>query len=95
MTIGSKLTLAEAARAAGAAGHQVRTYVTAGLICPCATTSGGYLIFEEDCVARLRLITSATRVGMRMAQIGILVRALDANDQTAVATATAVGRCRH
>jgi len=87
MTTDTTLTLAEAARAAGATVHQVRTYVTAGLICPCATTSGGYLLFEEACVARLRLITSATRVGMRIAEIGALVRALDGNDCPAVAVA--------
>ena len=87
MTTRSPLTLAEAARKAGATVHQVRTYVAAGLVRPCATTAGGYLLFEEACVARLRLITSATRVGMRIAEIGILVKALDANDRRAVATA--------
>ena len=54
MTKGSTLTLAEAARKAGATVHQVRIYVASGLIRPCATTAGGYLLFEEACVARLR-----------------------------------------
>jgi len=84
---GKSLTLAEAARKAGATVHQVRTYVASGLVRPCATTPGGYLLFEERCVARLRLITSATRVGMRIAEIGVLVRALDGNDQAATETA--------
>ena len=93
---GNQLTLAEAAQQAGATVHQVRTYVAAGLVRPCATTSGGYLLFEERCVARLRLITSATRVGMRIAEIGVLVRALDDNDQAAAEVArrsveTAIG----
>ena len=84
---GNQLTLAEAARHAGATVHQVRTYVASGLVRPCATTSGGYLLFEEHCVARLRLITSATRVGMRIAEIGVLVRALDSNDRGATEVA--------
>ena len=87
MTTRSPLTLAEAAGEAGATVHQVRTYVAAGLVRPCAKTAGGYLLFEEECVARLRLITSATRVGMRIAEIGTLIRALDANDLRAVAVA--------
>ncbi|MCI4429657.1 MAG: MerR family transcriptional regulator [Burkholderiales bacterium] len=85
--VGNQLTLAEAARQAGATVHQVRTYVASGLVRPCATTSGGYLLFEERCVMRLRLITSATRVGMRIAEIGVLVRALDGNDQAAAEVA--------
>ena len=87
MTTRSPLTLAEAARKAGATVNQVRTYVAAGLVRPCATTAGAYHLFEEACVAGLRLITSAPRVGMRIAGIGTLVRALDANDRRAVATA--------
>jgi len=57
---GKSLTLAEAARRAGATVHQVRTYVASSLVRPCATTPGGYLLFEERCVTRLRLITSNT-----------------------------------
>jgi DNA-binding transcriptional MerR regulator len=83
----NRLTLAEAARKAGATVNQVRTYVASGLVRPCATTSGGYLLFEARCVERLRLITSATRVGMRIAEIGVLVRALDGNDQAAAEVA--------
>ena len=85
--VGNRLTLAEAARQAGATVHQVRTYVASGLVRPCATTSGGHLRFEDRCVMRLRLITSATRVGMRIAEIGVLIRALDGNDQAAAEVA--------
>ena len=73
MTTRSPLTLVEAARKAGATAHQVRIYVTADLVRPCAKTARGYLRFEKACVACLRLITSATRVGMRIAEIGTLV----------------------
>ena len=87
MTTRSPLTLAEAARKAGATAHQVRIYVTADLVHPCAKTARGYLRFEKACVACLRLITSATRVGMRIAEIGVLVSALDGNDQAAAEVA--------
>ena len=85
--VGIQLTLAEVARQAGVTLHQVRTYVASGLVRPCGTTAGGYLLFEQRCVTRLRLITSATRVGMRIAEIGVLVRALDCNDQAAAEVA--------
>lgn len=83
----SAYTLSEAARLAGATVHQVRTYVASGLVKPCATTTGGYLLFNETCVARLRLIAAATGAGLRIAEIGILVKALEDNDQRAVVTA--------
>ena len=85
--VGIQLTLAEVARQAGATVHQVRTYVASGLVRPCGTTSGGYLLFEQRCVTRLLLIRSATCVGMRIAEIGVLVRALEDNDQAAAEVA--------
>lgn len=44
-------------------------------------------MFNETCVARLRLIAAATGAGLRIAEIGILVKALEDNDQRAVVTA--------
>jgi hypothetical protein len=76
MTMRSTLTMAVAAGEAGATVHPVRTYVSSGLVRPCVTTADSYLLCEEGCVARLRQITSATRV----AEIGALFSALDGND---------------
>ncbi|MEO7852626.1 MAG: hypothetical protein ABIR94_10300 [Rubrivivax sp.] len=46
MTTRSPLSLAEAAREARATVHQVHTYVAVDLVRSCATTAGGYLLFE-------------------------------------------------
>ena len=70
-------TLAQSAKRAAATVHQVRTYVTSGLVTPCATTPGGYFLFNDDGVARLRLIAAATRAGLRVADIGALVKSLE------------------
>ncbi|MCI0356467.1 MAG: MerR family transcriptional regulator [Acidobacteria bacterium] len=83
----SAYTLSEAAQRAGATVHQVRTYVTAGLVRPCTTTPGGYFMFDEACVEGLRLIAAATRAGLRIADISPLVKALDTQDPRALRAA--------
>jgi MerR family mercuric resistance operon transcriptional regulator len=79
--------ISEAAQRAGATVHQMRTYVVAGLVKPCATTAGGYFLFNEDCVARLRLIAAAARAGLRISEIGVLVKALEGSNPRAVRVA--------
>lgn len=79
--------ISQAAQRAGATVHQVRTYVAAGLVKPCATTTGGHFLFNEDCVVRLRLITAATRAGLRVSEIGVLVKALESHNPRAVRAA--------
>jgi MerR family mercuric resistance operon transcriptional regulator len=76
--------ISEAARRAGITVHQLRTYLSARLVIPCATTAGGYLLFDETCVSRLRLIGAATRAGLRIREIADLVRALGVNDRQAL-----------
>lgn len=77
----------EAARRAGITVHQVRTYVSAGLVNPCAATPGGYFLFDEACVTRLRLIGAATRAGLRIREIEDLVRAMEDDDLQALRVA--------
>lgn len=79
--------IAEAARHAGITVHQLRTYLSARLVQPCATTAGGYFLFDETCVARLRLIGAATRAGLRINEIGVLVKALETNEPRAMQSA--------
>lgn len=80
-------SVAQAAARAGATVHQLRTYVACGLVKPCARTAAGHHRFNDDCVARLRLIVAATGAGLRIAEIGSLIRALDCGDRGAVALA--------
>lgn len=77
----------EAARLAGLTVHQLRTYLSAGLVKPCAATSAGYFLFDEDCVARLRLIGAATHAGLYLREIADLIRALDGDDNRALMAA--------
>ena len=80
-------TICEAAKRAAATVHQVRSYVTSGLVKPCATTAAGYFLFNDDGVARLRLIAAATRAGLRIADISALVKALEYDDRSAIVAA--------
>lgn len=79
--------ISAAAKNAEATVHQVRNYVVAGLVRPCATTAGGHFLFDSDGVARLRLIAAATRAGFRVAEIGTLINALTSNNGAAVSAA--------
>jgi MerR family mercuric resistance operon transcriptional regulator len=79
--------ISEAARRAGITVHQLRTYLCARLVQPCATTAGGYFLFDDACVARLRLIGAATRAGLRINEISGLVKALETNEPRAVRSA--------
>lgn len=80
-------TISEAAQRAEATVHQVRTYLSAGLVKPCAKTAGGSFVFNEGCVARLRLIAAATRAGLRIREIEDLIRALGVSDPQALRSA--------
>ena len=88
-------TLAQSAKRAATTVHQVRTYVTSGLVTPCATTPGGYFLFNDDDVARLRLIAAATRAGLRVADIGALVKSLECDDRSAILAAPPIGQRGH
>jgi len=83
----SPCLISEAAQRAEATVSQVRTYVAAGLVKPCATTAGGYFLFDELCVQRLRLVAAATRAGLRLNEIGVLIKVLDSKDQLALQAA--------
>ncbi|MBI2292119.1 MAG: MerR family transcriptional regulator [Betaproteobacteria bacterium] len=72
--------IGQAAARAGITIHQARCYVAAGLVVPCATTEGGYHLFNDTCVARLRLIGAATRAGLQLAEMRGFCHALDAHD---------------
>ncbi len=72
--------IGHAAAHAGITIHQARCYVAAGLVSPCATTEGGYYLFNETCIARLRLIGAATRAGLQLAEVRGFCQALDAHD---------------
>lgn len=71
--------IGQAAARAGITIHQARCYVAAGLVSPCATTEGGYHLFNGTCIARLRLIGAATRAGLQLEEMRGFCQALDAH----------------
>src|SRR5260370_22920428 len=75
--------ISEAARRAGITVHQLRTYLSARLVQPCATTAGGYFLFDGACLSRLRLIGAATRAGLPINESTPLLKAVQTNQPRA------------
>ncbi|PKL95294.1 MAG: transcriptional regulator [Gammaproteobacteria bacterium HGW-Gammaproteobacteria-8] len=73
-------TLAVAAERSGLSPHQVRIYLDMGLVSPCATTDGGFRLFDADCIRRLKLIKVCRDAEIGLADIGNFIRSLDGDD---------------
>ncbi|MDT8321575.1 MAG: MerR family transcriptional regulator [Xanthomonadales bacterium] len=74
-------TLAVAAERSGLSPNQVRTYLDMGLLRPCARSDGGFRMFDEDCVRRLRLIKICRVADIGLAEIGVFIHSLDGEDR--------------
>lgn len=74
-------TLSAAAERARLSPHQVRIYVDMGLLHACATTPGGYRLFDERCVERLKLIKACRDAQISLADIAEFLRSLDGSDR--------------
>jgi DNA-binding transcriptional MerR regulator len=64
------------AKRAGLSPHQVRIYLDMGLLRPSATTAGGYRLFDERCVERLKLIKACRDAQINLAEIAEFVRGM-------------------
>lgn len=73
----SGLKIAAAAERAGITVHQARLYAVAQLVKPCAVTAGGHHLYDQEGIARMRLIGAATRAGLPFFQVRRLCLALD------------------
>lgn len=73
-------TLTAAAQQAGLSSHQVRVYLEMGLLRPCGATGGGFRLFDESCIQRLKLIKAFRDAELSLADIAGFVRGLDADD---------------
>jgi DNA-binding transcriptional MerR regulator len=71
------LTVSTLARQAGLSGDTVRYYERVGLLPPPARSPAGYRLYDQDTVARLRLIRGAQRAGLRLREIGELLQVAD------------------
>ncbi|MEX0706737.1 MAG: MerR family transcriptional regulator [Woeseia sp.] len=82
MSAAETCTLTTAAARSGLSPHQVRIYLDMGLLSPCATTDGGFRLFDANCIRRLGLIKACRDAEICLAEIGHFVRSLDAGDHT-------------
>jgi DNA-binding transcriptional MerR regulator len=71
------LTVSTLAKQAGLSGDTVRYYERVGLLPPPARSPAGYRLYDQDAVARLRLIRGAQRAGLRLREIGELLQVAD------------------
>jgi DNA-binding transcriptional MerR regulator len=63
------LTVSQLARRVGLSPDAVRYYERVGLLPPPARTAAGYRAYQEAAVDRLRLVTGARRLGLRLREI--------------------------
>jgi DNA-binding transcriptional MerR regulator len=71
------LTVSALADQAGLSADTVRYYERVGLLPPPARSAAGYRLYDQDAVARLRLIKGAQRAGLRLREIGELLQVAD------------------
>ncbi|EAZ97511.1 MerR family transcriptional regulator [Marinobacter sp. ELB17] len=73
--------ISEAARLCGLSVHQVRTYLDMRLVYACGTTQGGFRLFDDGCLERLKLICSCREAGLGLPEITDFIHALDTGDE--------------
>jgi MerR family mercuric resistance operon transcriptional regulator len=73
-------TSSRLAEDAGVSVNVVRDYVIRGLLHPVRRTEGGYCIFDERSLERLRFVRAAFESGIALQDLKRLCQALDAND---------------
>jgi DNA-binding transcriptional MerR regulator len=71
------LTVSALADQVGLSADTVRYYERVGLLPPPARSPAGYRHYDQDSVARLRLIRGAQRAGLRLREIGELLQVAD------------------
>jgi DNA-binding transcriptional MerR regulator len=71
------LTVSVVADRVGLSPDAVRYYERVGLLPPPARSAGGYRLYDEAAVERLRFVKGAQRVGLRLREIGELLEVVD------------------
>jgi MerR family mercuric resistance operon transcriptional regulator len=74
--------------------HIVRDYLLRGLLRPVACTTGGYGLFDDTALQRLRFVRAAFEAGIGLDALARLCRALDAADGRCVCAACRVAATR-
>ncbi len=76
----------------GVSVHIVRDYLLRGLLRPVAYTTGGYGLFDDTALQRLRFVRAAFEAGIGLDALARLCRALDAADGDGASAQLAVLR---
>lgn len=71
------LKVSEVARRAGVSTDAIRYYEGLGLLQPADRTAAGYRQFEEDAVKRVHFIKDAQSLGLKLDEIGELLKIQD------------------
>jgi DNA-binding transcriptional MerR regulator len=77
------LKIGEVAEQVGLSLRTIRFYEEEGLVVPQARTSGGFRLYGEAVVARLRLIKRMKPLGFSVGEMGEVLTALDSLDAAA------------
>ncbi|HCW3116906.1 TPA: mercury resistance co-regulator MerD [Citrobacter amalonaticus] len=88
----SAYTVSRLALDAGVSVHIVRDYLLRGLLRPVAYTTGGYGLFDDTALQRLRFVRAAFEAGIGLDALARLCRALDAADGDGASAQLAVLR---
>jgi MerR family mercuric resistance operon transcriptional regulator len=74
-------TISKLADDAGVSVHIVRDYEQRGLVRPCRCTPGGYRIYNDDALERLRFVLAGKAAGVPLDTLANLVRAMESGDR--------------
>lgn len=80
MMSAASLKIGELAIESGVSIDTVRYYEKRRLISSTARTSGGYRLFASETVERIKFIRNAQELGFSLAEIGVLLRAENAEE---------------
>ncbi|WP_444993888.1 MerR family transcriptional regulator [Aliikangiella sp. IMCC44359] len=69
--------ISELAAVTGVSTHTVRNYVQERLLCCVGHTPGGYALYDQACIERLRFIRAARKAGLLIIDIKPLIYALN------------------
>lgn len=70
-------TISKLAQDAGVSMDRVRQYEQRGLLQACARTAGGYRIYDEGALARLRFAVAAREAELPLEELAAFVKAID------------------
>jgi len=73
-------TISKLAKDADVSVHIVRNYEQRGLLCACERMNGGFHIYDEHALLRMRFIRAGIGVGIALDDMATLLNSLDNDD---------------